>query len=89
MKCVECPYAAIDLSPGLFTYLVPGGFDQGVAYGSWDFGGGDPAPETTTATTKAKPTMTSKPPPSTTSTSSEPMSAAVASTSRCSSGAVA
>ncbi|KAI0807198.1 hypothetical protein C8Q74DRAFT_1362732 [Fomes fomentarius] len=37
--CVECPYGAIDLSPGLFLSLVPGGYEQGVAYGSWWFGG--------------------------------------------------
>ncbi|RPD65948.1 hypothetical protein L226DRAFT_519510 [Lentinus tigrinus ALCF2SS1-7] len=67
-ECMECPYAAIDFSPGLFLYLIPGGFDQGTAYGSWNYGTGDAASETKTSTTK-KPTSTSKPPPSTTSTS--------------------
>ncbi|KAI0721589.1 hypothetical protein C8T65DRAFT_630498 [Cerioporus squamosus] len=69
-ECIECPYAAIDFSPGLFKYLIPGGEDQGVAYGSWNFGAGDSGPTTTKE--KPTPTTTSKPPPSTTSTSTKP-----------------
>ncbi|KAI0709000.1 hypothetical protein C8Q76DRAFT_95981 [Earliella scabrosa] len=38
-QCPTCPWGALDLSPSLFLKLVPGGFDQGVAYGSWHFGG--------------------------------------------------
>ncbi|TFK90438.1 hypothetical protein K466DRAFT_563550 [Polyporus arcularius HHB13444] len=72
-ECMECPFGAIDFSPGLFKYMVPGGEGQGVAYGSWNFGAADPGPtSTSTTTTKEKPTTTSKPPPSTTSTSTTP-----------------
>ncbi|PIL23828.1 hypothetical protein GSI_13579 [Ganoderma sinense ZZ0214-1] len=72
-ECEECPYAAIDLSPGLFEYLVPGGLNAGEVYGSWVFGGGSPPPP---STTEAPPppettstTHSSTPQPTTTSTS--------------------
>ncbi|KAI1787905.1 hypothetical protein LXA43DRAFT_676329 [Ganoderma leucocontextum] len=60
-ECEECPYAAIDFSPGLFQYLVPGGLNAGEVYGSWVFGGGAPPPPSTTE---------APPPPTTTTTHS-------------------
>ncbi|KAI0747940.1 hypothetical protein C8Q80DRAFT_1270399 [Daedaleopsis nitida] len=79
--CEECPYGAIDFSPGLFTYLIPGGFDQGVAYGSWYYGAAEepkpkPTPEEkpetkTTTSTKYTSTTTSKAEPTSTTTHSE------------------
>ncbi|TBU66043.1 hypothetical protein BD310DRAFT_38831 [Dichomitus squalens] len=64
-ECEECPWAAIDLSPGLFQYLVPGGLPVGEVYGEWVFGAGDaPAPAPPTHTTSKAP----PPPPTTTHT---------------------
>ncbi|KAI0781117.1 hypothetical protein BD413DRAFT_21571 [Trametes elegans] len=73
-ECMECPYAAVDLSPGLFSYLADG-TAAGMVYGSWNYGGGAaPSPTTTpdqpTSTTHEQPTSTPPPPPSTTSTTS-------------------
>ncbi|KAI0670560.1 hypothetical protein C8Q78DRAFT_1036832 [Trametes maxima] len=75
-ECMECPFAAIDLSPGLFSFLA-GSTDAGQIYGGWNFGGGAPPTQTTvppapTSTTQQQPTSSPPPPPpppSTTSTS--------------------
>ncbi|KAL7416133.1 RlpA-like double-psi beta-barrel-protein domain-containing protein-containing protein [Mrakia frigida] len=45
--CPGCPYAALDLSPDLFSFFAS--HDAGVIYGSWEFtdGAQQPAPEPT------------------------------------------
>jgi len=67
-ECQECPYDAIDLSNGLFEYLVPGGLDVGQVYGSWSFGSGDPAPPPKTQAPPPPPKTTPPPPPPPSST---------------------
>ncbi|TBU66044.1 hypothetical protein BD310DRAFT_38829 [Dichomitus squalens] len=66
-ECEECPYAAIDLSPGLFSFLA-GGLDAGEVYGQWSFGGGDPPTPTTSSTPPPPPPTTTHTTPKTTST---------------------
>ncbi|KAG6821179.1 hypothetical protein H0H93_005399 [Arthromyces matolae] len=88
-ECMECPYGALDLSPGLFNYF--GSEAAGYLYGSWEFGSGAPAttskaPEPST-TTKAKPTSTWTPQPSTSSTSTKKTSSSAASQSSTSTSA--
>jgi len=82
-ECPGCPYAGLDLSPGLFSFFAPQ--SEGVLYGSWYYadgsggGGGGSSPSTTstwveptTSTTHTTTRTTSSTPaytpPSTTST---------------------
>ncbi|KAJ7888935.1 hypothetical protein B0H14DRAFT_3429911 [Mycena olivaceomarginata] len=62
-ECATCDvWGSIDLTKGLFTYLVgSGGLDIGEFYGSWSFvdGNDDPPPPKTTTSTKKTTTHTS------------------------------
>ncbi|CAL1704219.1 unnamed protein product [Somion occarium] len=75
-ECMGCPFGAIDLSPGLFSFLTNGNMDAGAILGEWSFGKGDPPKPTTTSTpppppptTSHTPSTTSTPPPPPTTTS--------------------
>lgn len=68
-ECMGCPYGGLDFSRGLFQYFADPDVD-GIVYGDWTFGSGEPEKPkpTTTTTTKAKPTPKPTPKSSTTST---------------------
>jgi len=64
-ECQECPYNAIDLSRGLFSYFAdPDGV--GEVYGTWSYGD-ESTPTSTSTTTRA---TTTKAPPTITKASS-------------------
>ncbi|KDR75154.1 hypothetical protein GALMADRAFT_249089 [Galerina marginata CBS 339.88] len=67
--CPGCPYAGLDLSPGLFSFFADQG--AGIIYGEWEFTDGSgappPPPPPKPTTHKVTPTSTWHPPPSTSS----------------------
>ena len=87
-RCEECPYGALDLSPGLFNYFASAG--AGVIYGSW-VEGSAPKPEPTTSKPKPSPTPTPTttwtPPPEETSTTTSTTSTTTSSTTSSTSSA--
>ncbi|KAK7693269.1 hypothetical protein QCA50_002836 [Cerrena zonata] len=88
-ECMECPYGAIDLSPGLFSFLNNGDMGAGTIYGDWGFGADAPKPTTTSSTppppppttTSHTPSTTSTPPPPTTSSKARPSTSSSSSSS--------
>ncbi|KAI0086314.1 RlpA-like double-psi beta-barrel-protein domain-containing protein-containing protein [Irpex rosettiformis] len=72
-ECPGCPYAGLDLSPGLFSFFASQ--DAGVINAAWDFGSGaaqsKPSPTTKASpTTEVKTTKTPDPTPTPTPTPS-------------------
>ncbi|KAG5728381.1 hypothetical protein E4T56_gene19164 [Termitomyces sp. T112] len=92
-ECMECPYAALDFSPGLFDFFGPE--SAGYLYGSWEFGSGEPKttstpkPEPTTSTTQVRPTTTWTPEPTTSSTTTKKTSTSTSTQSSTTSSSVA
>ncbi|PFH52395.1 hypothetical protein AMATHDRAFT_56917 [Amanita thiersii Skay4041] len=82
-KCMGCPYGGLDFSRGLFNFFASEG--EGIIYGAWNFGHGDPPPPPPPTTTH-KPTSTWTPPPA---TSSHPISTLLSITSILSSPLIA
>ena len=85
-QCVECPFAAIDLSRGLMEHMVGSNYeDIGQVYGEWDFGSGaappPPPPPPTTTTHKPKTTTTTHKPSTTTTSHKETTTSTTHSTS--------
>ncbi|KAH9037639.1 RlpA-like double-psi beta-barrel-protein domain-containing protein-containing protein [Lactarius pseudohatsudake] len=60
-RCAGCPYGALDLSQGLFSFFAS--TDLGTIYGEWVFGSSE-EPKTTSTTPKS--TSTPQPSPTTT-----------------------
>ncbi|KAG6888490.1 hypothetical protein C0995_007916 [Termitomyces sp. Mi166 len=88
---MECPYAALDFSPGLFDFFGPE--SAGYLYGSWEFGSGEPkttsTPKPEPTTTEVKPTSTWTPELTTSSTTTKKTSTSTSTHSLTTSSSVA